>query len=304
MRTAAPSTISPRRDTAVQTEIIPQAESESVIPRAGVTGPAPSNNTSQRCEVKASAKSHSKQHVREADAYEPYARSGRIHSVEKRPEWNTQRPSRAFVPASERYPEALQRHRQESRRQRQQQMMTLLERSTPQLLHNHKSPAQTRGTSPPAQGQRRENQLQGAPAYSGGRVPSPPAPAGKTRVHQSSHHMMEDSGRPLSLDYVPYVRTDEVYHMDPLAPLSRPPTHEAQQRDDTDQQTTAVSSTSRQAPPRVQHPPKSTERQQAILKGLSELRQGLLQRQRELETSLNPAVQTQHRNHFSPFRPL
>ncbi|XP_059425919.1 coiled-coil domain-containing protein 66 isoform X1 [Carassius carassius] len=304
MRTAAPSTISPRRDTAVQTEIIPQAENESVIPRAGVTGPAPPNNTSQRCEVKASAKSHSKQHVREVDAYEPYARSGRIHSVEKRPEWNTQRPSRAFIPASERYPEALQRHRQESRRQRQQQLMTLLERSTPQLLHNHKPPAQTRGMSPPAQGQRRENQRQGAPAFSAGsRVPSPPAPAGKTRVHQSSHHMMEDTGRPPSLDYVPYVRTDEVYHMDPLAPLSRPPTHEAQQRDDTDQQTTAVSS-SRQAPPWVQHPPKSTERQQAILKGLSELRQGLLQRQRELETSLNPAVQTQHRNHFSPFRPL
>ncbi|XP_016112699.1 coiled-coil domain-containing protein 66-like [Sinocyclocheilus grahami] len=42
----------------------------------------------------------------------------------------------------------------------------------------------------------------------------------------------------------------------------------------------------------VQHPPQSTERQQAILKGLCELRQGLLQRQRELETSLNPALQT------------
>ncbi|XP_016308531.1 coiled-coil domain-containing protein 66-like [Sinocyclocheilus anshuiensis] len=126
------------------------------------------------------------------------------------------------------------------------------------------------------------------------RVPSPPAPAVK-----SSQQVTEDTGRPPSLDYVPYVRTDEVYHMDPLAPLSRPPTHEAQQRVHT-----VVSSSSRQAPPRVQHPPKSTERQQAILKGLSELRQGLLQRQRELETSLNPAVQTQHRNHFSPFRPV
>ncbi|XP_042604791.1 coiled-coil domain-containing protein 66-like isoform X1 [Cyprinus carpio] len=304
MGTAAHSTTSPRRDTAVQTEIIPQPENETVIPRAAVTCPAPPNNTSQRCEVKASAKSHSKQHLREADAYEPYARSGRIHSLEKRPEWNTQRPSKAFVPASERYPEALQRHRQESRKQRQQQLMTLLERSTPQPLHNHKPQTQTLRTAPPAQGQRSENQLQGAPAFSAGsRVLSPPAPAVKTRVHQSSHHVTEDTGRPPSLDYVPYVRTDEVYHMDPLAPLSRPPTHEAQHRVDTDQQTTVVSS-SRQAPPRVQHPPKSTERQQAILKGLSELRQGLLQRQRELETSLNPAVQTQHRNHFSPFRPV
>lgn len=133
-------------------EIIPQPE--NVIPRAAVTCPALPNNTSQRCEVKASAKSHSKQHLREADAYEPYARSGRIHSLEKRPEWNTQRPSKAFVPASERYPEALQRHRQESRKQRQQQLMTLLERSTPQPLHNHKPQTQTLRTAPPAQGQR------------------------------------------------------------------------------------------------------------------------------------------------------
>ncbi len=60
------------------------------------------------------------------------------------------------------------------------------------------------------------------------RVPS--VPVVKTRVHQ---HMTEDTGRPPLLDYVPYVRTDEVYHMDPLAPLSRPPTH------DTGQQTMA-----------------------------------------------------------------
>lgn len=137
----------------------------------------------------------------------------------------------------------------------------------------------------------------------------------------------------------------------------------------------AVVSSKRQATPLVQHDPdapKSTERQQAILKGLSELRQvmlwpkmsncaqaqdrfllwyishfllfdavrstylifffvlfklnvklcyvnlaenteihmkcrflllqGLLQRQRELETSLNPVMQTQQRNYFSPFK--
>ncbi|XP_016364813.1 coiled-coil domain-containing protein 66-like isoform X2 [Sinocyclocheilus rhinocerous] len=128
-------------------------------------------------------------------------------------------------------------------------------------------------------------------------VTSPPVPAVKTRVHQPSqqcsHQMTEETGRLLVSDYVPNMRTDEVYHMDPLAPLSRPSTHEAQQRD-------TVVSGCRQ----VQHPPQSTERQQAILKGLSERRQGLLQRQRELETSLNPALQTQHRNYFSPFRPV
>lgn len=50
--------------------------------------------------------------------------------------------------------------------------------------------------------------------------------------------MTEETSRPPLLDYVPYVRTDEVYHMDPLAPLSRPPTHEAQQRIDTGEQIT------------------------------------------------------------------
>lgn len=63
---------------------------------------------------------------------------------------------------------------------------------------------------------------------------SPPIPAVKNRVHQpsqqASRQMMEDMGCPPLLDYVPYVRTDEVYQMDPLAPLSRPSTHEAQQR--------------------------------------------------------------------------
>lgn len=132
-------------------EISPQPEKETVIPSAAVTCPAPPNKTSQRREVKASEKSHSKQQMKEADAYEPYARSGRTHRVEKRPEWNTQRPSKAFVPASERYPEALQRHREESRRQRQKQLMTLLERST-LPFHNHKPQEQTLRTAPQTQG--------------------------------------------------------------------------------------------------------------------------------------------------------
>lgn len=58
---------------------------------------------------------------------------------------------------------------------------------------------------------------------------------------QSSRQMMDDMGRPPSLDYVPYVRTDEVYHMDPMAPLSRPSTHETQQKVNIGDQTTASS---------------------------------------------------------------
>ncbi|XP_050950547.1 coiled-coil domain-containing protein 66 isoform X2 [Labeo rohita] len=330
-RTSPSSTTSPRKNTAVQTEISPQPMNETVryadeqFPSAAVTCTAPLNTLnskkSYQGEVKASEKTHIKQHTCAApkevaaDPYEPYARTGKSHKLEKKPEWNTQRPSKAFVPASERYPEALQKHRQESRKQRQKELMTLMERNTlsrtpqqdllpPAYAFNSQKPqAQRLRKSPQPQS---ENHLQEPSAFSAeSRVTSPPIPAVKNRVHQpsqqSSHQMTEETSRPPLLDYVPYVRTDEVYHMDPLAPLSRPPTHEAQQRIDT------VVNSSRQATPLVQqdlHPPKSTERQQAILKGLSELRQGLLQRQRELETSLNPVLQAQHRNYFSPFRPL
>ncbi|KAL1250812.1 hypothetical protein QQF64_018608 [Cirrhinus molitorella] len=328
-RTALPSTTSPRKDTAVQTEISPQPVNETVrdadeqfsqccsYMHSSING-----KKSHLGEVKASEKTHIKQHTCAApkevgaDPYEPYARTGKSHKLEKRPEWNTQKPSKAFVPASERYPEALQRHRQESRKQRQKELMTLMERNTlsrtphqdllppANTLNSQKPQAQRLRKSPQPQS---ENHLQEPSSFSAeSRVTSPPIPAVKNRVHQlsqqSSYQMTEGLGRPPLSDYVPYVRTDEVYHMDPLAPLSRPSTHEAQQRVDT-----VVNSSSRQATPLVQHdllPSKSTERQQAILKGLSELRQGLLQRQRELETSLNPVLQTQHRNYFSPFRPV
>uniref|UniRef100_A0A8C1YRM0 Coiled-coil domain containing 66 n=1 Tax=Cyprinus carpio TaxID=7962 RepID=A0A8C1YRM0_CYPCA len=324
-RTTPPSTTSPRKDTAVQTEISPPSVNETVrdadkqSPSAAGTCTAPPNGKkSHQGEVKASEKSHSREHMCaalkevRADPHEPYTRTGRDHRLETRPEWNTQRPSKAFVPASDRYPEALQRHRQESRRQRQRELMTLVERNTrsrtPQQdllppaneFNNHKPQAQRLRTSPQLKG---ENQLQEASAFSAeSKVTSPPVPAVKNRVQQPSqqslYQMTEEMGHLPLLDYVPCMRTDEVYHMDLLAPLSRLSTYEAQQRVDT------VMSGYREAPPWVQndlHPPKSAEQQQAILKGLSELRQGLLQRQRELETSLNPALQTQHRNHFSPF---
>ncbi|XP_067254571.1 coiled-coil domain-containing protein 66 isoform X4 [Chanodichthys erythropterus] len=303
-RMAPPSTTSPRKDTAVQTVM-------HTAPPNTLNGKKSHHGEGQASEKSKDHLSTAHKEVR-ADPYEPYARTSRNHKLEKRPEWNTQQPSKAFVPASERYPEALKRHRQESRRQRQIELMTLVERNTlsrtPQqellppayAVNNQKPQAQRHRKSPQPQS---ENQLQEPSAFRAeSRMTSPPIPAVKNRAHQPSQQasrQMEDMGRPPLLDYVPYVRTDEVYQMDPLAPLSRPSTNEVQQRGD------AVVSSKRQATPLVQHDPdapKSTERQQAILKGLSELRQGLLQRQRELETSLNPVLQTQQRNYFSPFK--
>ncbi|KAK7137414.1 hypothetical protein R3I93_017484 [Phoxinus phoxinus] len=293
-RTTPPSTTPPRRHTAVQTEISHQPEKGSVG-EADKRSPAAVN-------MKRSHHSEVKDPVR-TDPYEAYARR-----AQKRPEWNTLRPSKAFVPASERYPEALKRHRQESRRLRQIQLMTLMERNThsrtPQpepLLPTH-TPLNHR---PSAQTQS-ENRLREPSVSSAdrGKPSRPITPVVKTRVHQTP----QDTGRPLSSDYVPYVRTHEVYQLDPLSradthradthevyqpdPLSRADTHEAQHRVHTG---VCVSR---------QDAPQSTERQQAILKGLSQLRQGLLQRQRELETSLSPVLHTQHTDHFSPFRPV
>ncbi|KAG7226667.1 hypothetical protein INR49_001837 [Caranx melampygus] len=63
------------------------------------------------------------------DPYEAFARTDRSRRDKRRPEWNTQRPSRRFVPASERYPAALQRNRQESRLRRQAELLALQERT-------------------------------------------------------------------------------------------------------------------------------------------------------------------------------
>lgn len=64
------------------------------------------------------------------------------------------------------------------------------------------------------------------------RVPSPPVPAVKHRLGLHPPSQAEEQagshGWPSSPDYVPYVRTNEVYHLDPLAPISRPTTHEGQ----------------------------------------------------------------------------
>ncbi|KAI4792661.1 hypothetical protein KUCAC02_033235 [Chaenocephalus aceratus] len=57
------------------------------------------------------------------------AQTDRSRRDKRRPEWNTQRPSRQFVPASERYPAALQRNRQESRQRRQAELLALQERT-------------------------------------------------------------------------------------------------------------------------------------------------------------------------------
>ncbi|KAM4582535.1 coiled-coil domain-containing protein 66 [Fundulus diaphanus] len=236
------------------------------------------------------------------DPYEPFART----KTKRRPEWNTQRPSRRFVPASERYPVALQKNRQESRLRRQAELLALQERTRlprteppPQLQETRLCPnGQQRSTSPVKKalncsgirvesGSRGRSDRQTATSADRGR--SPPAPA----IRPAVQTQQASSSPPPALEFIPYLRTDEVFSLDPLEPAATPPpkTHSGPPPEGS-------------APPPVPshrdpllHPEmmRSSQRQQDILRGLAQLRQGLLRKQRELETDLNP-LRNRHDN--------
>ncbi|KAG8547589.1 hypothetical protein GDO81_027982 [Engystomops pustulosus] len=149
------------------------------------------------------------------------------------------------------------------------------------------------------------------------RPDSPPVPAVKNRLHQAQkrstvtpaplvyngnpvsipRHVTPDlerleSDRPPSSHFVPYVRTKEIYYLDPNAPMSRPSTHEPQHHPTgSDQDSRQIFSSDHAKDPLLNpNVVRNKDRQQAILRGLSELRKGLLQKQRELETGLMPDV--------------
>ncbi|XP_009991681.1 PREDICTED: coiled-coil domain-containing protein 66 [Chaetura pelagica] len=112
-----------------------------------------------------------------------------------------------------------------------------------------------------------------------------------------------EAGRPHSPEFIPYIRTNEVYYLDPDAPGASPSTHDPQyqQLNDSYQSPQQLCSFSHAGDPLLNPDVvKTRERQQAILKALSELRQGLLQKQKEWETTLTPVV-AQEENFTSPF---
>ncbi|XP_060691152.1 coiled-coil domain-containing protein 66 isoform X1 [Hemiscyllium ocellatum] len=257
---------------------------------------------------------------------------------EKRPEWNTNKTSKRYIPASERYPKGLQRERKVKKMRRQMELLQLLEKNAPEhrvkKKQSSKEPGVERPPSPVVPAlqakiavcvspqpvekqelfvlQQDDPVLQGnsnskSPADKDYRCISPPVPALRNKplqIEQKELHSIpnmnagewcqraifaneSDNDRPPSSNFVPYVRTDEVYHLDPDAPLSRPSTNDPQYKHFNDhfQQQNYNSDHSRDPllnPDLV----RNRERQQAILKGLSELRQGLMQKQRELETGL------------------
>ncbi|KAM6927284.1 coiled-coil domain-containing protein 66 [Xenentodon cancila] len=225
------------------------------------------------------------------DVYEAFARTERSRRERRRPEWNKQRPSHRFVPASERYPVVQQKNRQESRLKRQAELLALQEGTrlskaepAPQHQETRLRPdsLKTR-TSPPRKVET------GSITINAARGCSPPIPAATNRT-QRQHAATP----PPALKFVPYVRTDEVFKLDPLDPLDPadvPPLH---------RRSGAPPQSSASGPHQhlLLHPPpphnRPTQRQQEILRRLAELRQSLLQKQRELETEPNPPLKGQH----------
>ncbi|XP_072732499.1 coiled-coil domain-containing protein 66 isoform X2 [Ciconia boyciana] len=259
----------------------------------------------------------------------------------KRPDWNINKPGKRYIPASERYPKQLQKQREENKVRRQMELLQLVERNTPGNLCPKKGGYSERSPSPHEEinmknkGHRviKEEQLH-KNHLNEERSESPPVPAVKNRLHQvqqkqihasnflvhnnnsrrekniktdtqqrSSPPPVTEAGRPPSSQFIPYVRTNEVYYLDPDAPVTRPSTHDPQYRQFNDSYQTPrqiFSSDHVRDPLLNPDVVKSRERQQAILKGLSELRQGLLQKQKELETALIPAI-AQEESFILPF---
>ncbi|NXH77849.1 CCD66 protein, partial [Hydrobates tethys] len=232
----------------------------------------------------------------------------------KRPDWNINKPGKRYIPASERYPKQLQKQREENKVRRQMELLQLVERNTPGNLCPKKGGYSDRSPSPHEEINmknkghrvRKEEQLH-KNHFNEGRSESPPVPAVKNRLHQepqnqihasnflvhnnnsrrekniktdrqqrSSPPSVTEAGRPPSSKFIPYVRTNEVYYLDPDAPVTRPSTHDPQYRQFNDSYQTPrqiFSSDHVRDPLLNPDVVKIRERQQAILKGLSELRQ-------------------------------
>ncbi|XP_025230985.1 coiled-coil domain-containing protein 66 isoform X8 [Theropithecus gelada] len=250
----------------------------------------------------------------------------------KRPDWNINKPPKRYIPASEKYPKQLQKQREEKKVRRQMELLHLVEKNNPGHL------SQNRGISPEifhSSHQETESKFRwhlvkkeeeplNIHSFSKERSPSPPVPAVKNRTQatQNTLHLplknssyerenLISGGNQIELSpgisesshFIPYVRTNEIYYLDPDAPLSQPSTQDPQYQNSQDcgQERQLFDSDCVRDPLLNPNMVKNRDRQQAILKGLSELRQGLLQKQKELESSLLPLAENQEDNFGSSF---
>ncbi|NWV27319.1 CCD66 protein, partial [Origma solitaria] len=231
----------------------------------------------------------------------------------KRPDWNINKPGKRYIPASERYPKPLQKQREENKVRRQLELLQLVERNSPGQLSARRGGHSARSLSPREETAVKNKGHRGRKVghclvFENNEVSeSPPVPAVRNRLlqvqqrqiqasdflvhnHQSRREKTSkasaqqrsspppaaEAARPPSAQFVPYVRTHEVYYLDPEAPLSRPSTHDPQDRhfNGSYQMPRQIFSSDHIRDPLL-NPDVVTirERQQAILKGLSKLRQ-------------------------------
>ncbi|KAM6126543.1 coiled-coil domain-containing protein 66 isoform 2-T2 [Phoenicopterus ruber ruber] len=304
---------SPRKDTAVQTDDFnTSAYTESSEERTVCCG---SPDISIEYKETSSSKKYQKemQHTDKnkisgkenggiySDLCEQYARKERqikpSEKYSKRPEWNINKPGKRYIPASERYPKQLQKQREENKVRRQMELLQLVERNTPGNLCPKKGGYSDRSPSPHEEINvknkghrvRKEEQLH-KNHLNEERSESPPVPAVKNRLHQvqqkqihASHFLVHNNNS----------RREKNSKTDAQQRSSPPP--------DSYQMPRQIFSSDHIRDPLLNPDVvKIRERQQAILKGLSELRQGLLQKQKELETALIPPI-AQEENFISPF---
>ncbi|OXB53546.1 hypothetical protein ASZ78_009672 [Callipepla squamata] len=253
-----------------------------------------------------------------SELYEQYARKERqvkpSEKPGKRPDWNIKKPEKRYIPASERYPKPLQKQREENKVRRQLELLQLVERNIPGNLCQKKgcsdrSPSPREELKSKGHRIRKEEQLR-QNHLNEERSDSPPVPAVKNRIQQAQQKQTctrklevyssnrrekntkadtqqksfpaaaTDAGRAPSSQFIPYVRTNEVYYLDPHAPVTRPSTHDPQYRHFN-----------------------GTE---IVLEGgraftsIFHSFQGLLQKQKELEAGLIP-VKAQEESFISPF---
>ncbi|XP_039590296.1 coiled-coil domain-containing protein 66 isoform X1 [Passer montanus] len=253
-----------------------------------------------------------------SDLYEQYARKERhIKSSEKhskRPDWNINKPGKRYIPASERYPEPLQKQREENKVRRQMELLQLVERNSPGQLSARRGGHSARSLSPREETAVRKKGHRGRKEekfhknhLNEERSESPPVPAVRNRFLQAQGQIQASpfplhgqlSGRekdarapPPAPQFVPFVRTREVFCL----PAGAAPGHPH----DSYQMPRQIFSSDHVRDPLL-NPDAVTirERQQEILKGLSKLRQGLLQKQKELENTLIPTVAQE--NFMPPF---
>ncbi|XP_060059065.1 coiled-coil domain-containing protein 66 isoform X2 [Erinaceus europaeus] len=318
VNTCINSTISPKKDTGVQTDDLntgisahqPESHCGSVTENEIIHCSSPeisaefneqlTKKNKHELVVQDKAASLEKENSWFKDQYSHFTRiekkTKHTKKCPKRPDWNINKPPKRYIPASEKYPKQLQKQREEKKIRRQMELLHLLERNNPGYL------SQNRGLSPEAHKEteskwqliKKEEETLKVNSFSKERSQSPPMKnSNYGSLTSGNSHTELSPGTSEPSHFIPYVRTNEIYYLDPDAPLSRSSSQDPQNQNPHDQEQLLSDSEHVKDPLLNPTLVKNRDRQQAILKGLSELRQGLLQKQRELETNLMPVAANQ-----------